>query len=147
MIRKILVPLDGTHRAETILPYVEEMAHCFEASVVFLEVIEPVPVVMDGTASAVSLQINEMKALEDQGRLYLAARAGEFRQKGIRAETRLLYGPVVDAILKQAEAESADMIAMASHGRQGLERIVFGSVAEGVLHQAKTALLLIRARD
>ena len=42
MYKTILVPLDGSRRAEAILPQVEEIAHCFEAKVLFLQVIEPI---------------------------------------------------------------------------------------------------------
>ncbi|MCB0137738.1 MAG: universal stress protein, partial [Caldilineaceae bacterium] len=56
-------------------------------------------------------------------------------------------GPVVTAILDVAEREKADLIAMASHGRTGLSRVFYGSVAAGILHKADRPLLLIRASD
>lgn len=147
MYKKILVPLDGSHRAEAILAHVEELATCFEATVILLEVIEPVPVIVDAHESVVTLQMDEMKFREQEAKAYLANRTDQLRQKGIKVGTRIVNGAVVDAILSLAESEGVDLIAMASHGRGGLERMVFGSVAEGVLHRATKPLLLIRSRD
>ena len=147
MYKKILVPLDGSARAEKILPHVEELAHCYGASVVFMEVVEPVPVVMDSHESVITMQLDEMKFRDDEARSYLAARAGEFTAKKITVSTRILHGPVVEAICDIANTEHVDLVAMASHGRGGLSRMVYGSVAEGVLQHLEQPLLLIRARD
>lgn len=147
MYKRILVPLDGSSRAEKILPHVEELAHRFEASVIFLEVVEPVPVIMDAHESVITMQMDEMKFREDEARSYLTARAGEFKQLGVSTSFRLLHGPVVEAICSVAEADDVDLVAMASHGRGGLGRMVYGSVASGVLEHIDRPLLLIRARD
>ena len=72
-------------------------------------------------------------------------RKGEFREKGIEARTRVVYGPVVQAIIDAAEGKDADLIAMASHGRSGLSGVFYGSVAAGVLHRVDRPLLLIRS--
>ena len=66
-------------------------------------------------------------------------------QKGIASEAHVVHGPVVETIIKIAERESVDLIAMASHGRTGLQRVFYGSVAAGVLHRADRPLLLIRS--
>ena len=81
-----------------------------------------------------------------QAESYLAGLQGEFREKGIEAQARVVHGPVVEAIIKAAEREDADLIAMASHGRSGLAQVFYGSVAAGVLHRADRPLLLIRSR-
>jgi nucleotide-binding universal stress UspA family protein len=145
MYKKILVPLDGSGRAEQILPHVEELATCFEASVIFMEVVEPVPMVMDTHESVIRMQLDEMNFRENEARVYLKGLAGEFRQKGISTSMRILRGPVVDAINQVAEAEGVDLIAMASHGRGGLARVVYGSVAAGLLQHMDRPLLIIRA--
>ncbi|MCB0075487.1 MAG: universal stress protein, partial [Caldilineaceae bacterium] len=56
-------------------------------------------------------------------------------------------GPIVRTILDVAERENADLIAMASHGRSGLARVFYGSVAAGVLQSADRPLLIVRAQD
>jgi nucleotide-binding universal stress UspA family protein len=143
--RSILVPLDGSKRAESILPHVEDLAQRYNAEVIFLQVIEPVPVVAGPEATYMVLHQHELTEWTRQAELYLAARQGEFREKGIEAQTRDVYGPVAEAIIHAAEAEDADLIAIASHGRSGLSRVFYGSVAAGVLHRIDRPLLLIRS--
>jgi nucleotide-binding universal stress UspA family protein len=77
--------------------------------------------------------------------IYLGSLQGEFRQKGIQARFLVAEGSVVKTIINVAEREGVDLIAMASHGRTGLARVFYGSVAAGVLHQVDRPLLLIRA--
>jgi nucleotide-binding universal stress UspA family protein len=76
---------------------------------------------------------------------YLAAQQGEFREKGIEAKTLVVPGAIVAEIIDAAEREGADLIAMASHGRTGLARVFYGSVAAGVLHRVDRPLLLVRS--
>ncbi len=147
MYKKILVPLDGSHRAEAILPQVEEIAHCFEAKVLFLQVIEPIYVYtgMHGYVGNAGLEENTREILVQRAKDYLAGIKGEFREKGIQTKSFVEEGPVVGSIISVAERESVDLIAMASHGRTGLSHVFYGSVAAGVLHLVNRPLLLIRA--
>ena len=146
MYSTILVPLDGSKRAEAILRHVEDLAGRYSATVVFLRVIEPVPPSV-GHEGAYSLLPEHFERWTKQAESYLAALQGEFREKGIEARTRVVSGPVVDVIIRAAEREGADLIAMASHGRTGLAQVFYGSVAAGVLHRVDRPLLLIRARN
>jgi nucleotide-binding universal stress UspA family protein len=93
------------------------------------------------------MRLDDLKFREDEARSYLNARAGEFRGRGVNASVRLLHGPVVEAICDVATADNVDLVAMASHGRGGLARVVYGSVAAGVLERLDRPLLLVRARD
>jgi nucleotide-binding universal stress UspA family protein len=144
MYRKILVPLDGSKRAEAILPHVEELALRYDAEVLFLRVVEP-------TVSVTELTWTVEQQLIDQvtkdAELYLAGLRGEFRGKGIQVQTLVAFGLVVATILDVAQRESVDLIAMASHGRSGFSRVFYGSVAAGVLHGVDRPLLLIRAAN
>ena len=146
MYKTILIPLDGSKRAEAILPHVEELAQLYGAEVVFLEIVEPtLQLVGEGMAYA-ALCEQEIRQLTEKAESYLAALQAEFRGKGIAARGLVAHGPVVGAILDAAEAESADLIAMASHGRSGLSQVFYGSVAAGVLHRIDRPLLLIRSQ-
>ena len=145
MYHTILVPLDGSKRAEAILPHLEQMARRYEAKVIFLQVIELAPLVW-GPEIAYGSEYEEVfKEQTRQAEVYLAGLNGEFREKGIEALTLTAHGPVVDAIINTAESENADLIALASHGRSGLSRVFYGSVAAGVLHRVDRPLLLIRS--
>lgn len=146
MYKTILTPLDGSARAERILPQVEAIAERFGAEIVLLQVIEPASVgitTRDGSTMVlmglVDQQINEARA-------YLEGVRTQIQSRGLKARVLVAYGPPVSIILDAAEREAADLIAMASHGRTGLERVFYGSVAAGVLNQASQPLLLIRAQ-
>jgi nucleotide-binding universal stress UspA family protein len=147
MYNTILVPLDGSKRAEAILAHVEQLAHRFGASVVLLQVIEPVPLLVGLRGAEVGLEQLELGRRMKEAKSYLAALKGEFREKGIDARTLVDYGPVVNTIIEAAKSEEADLIALASHGRTGLSRVYYGSVAAGVLHRVDRPLLLVRSRD
>ncbi|RJQ54547.1 MAG: universal stress protein [Desulfobacteraceae bacterium] len=143
MYKKILAPLDGSKRAETILPHVEDLAIRYRGQVVFLQVIEIIEP-FAAAEFAFSTQEN-YDALRKQAEAYLSGIKGEFREKGIDASIRLAHGPVVEAIIEVAEQENAGLIAIASHGRTGLSRVFYGSVSAGVLHRIDRPLLLIRS--
>jgi len=148
MYGKILVPLDGSKRAERILPHVEELARLYGAEVVFLQVIVWPPVVSGYVVSPFDEGECRKESLKQKkdAESYLASWESNLREKGISARTLLGYGPVVEAILDTAKHEGADLIALASHGRSGLSRVFYGSVAAGILHRADRPLLLIRSR-
>ena len=146
MYHTILAPLDGSKRAEVILPHLEELARRHEAKVIFLQVIEPVLQLAASGMTYMSQVEKEFEKQSKQAETYLAGLKGEFREKGIEARTCVAQGPVVEEILIVADRENVDLIAIASHGRGGLSRVFYGSVAAGVLHRIDRPLLLIRSR-
>lgn len=147
MYKKILVPLDGSKRAERILPHVENLAQCFTSTVVFLEVVSPMVYVLDPQISYADVNLEETQWRLDEARDYLAKLEKTYTDKGIAVKTRVTQGPVVETICEVAREQNVDLIALASHGRSGLGQVFFGSVAAGVLHRTQRPLLLIRSRD
>jgi nucleotide-binding universal stress UspA family protein len=146
MYKRILVPLDGSKRAETILPHVEQLAQRFEAEVIFLRVVEPPPLMVTPGQPDMTLHQQEVKQRTEEAELYLKAIEGEFQQLGINARIELGQGPVVEAIIAAAAQHEIDLIALASHGRSGLAQVFYGSVAAGVLHRVDRPLLLVRSQ-
>ena len=151
MYKTILVPLDGSKRAEAILPHVEKLASLFQARVIFLRVFEllhfiDLPRAGDEPYHALPhFTVEEMEEQVGRARAYLNGRVEEMRAKGITAGQRVEFGPVVATILNVAAREGADLIAMASHGSSGLEGVYYGSVAAGVLQRVDRPLLIVRA--
>jgi nucleotide-binding universal stress UspA family protein len=145
MYQVVLVPLDGSKRAEAILPDVEQLAGRYRAQVVLLQVIEPVSDVSCMAGASFYLSQGTFTRWTTEAEAYLAKIQGEFREKGIETRTRVEIGPVVETIITVAEGEGADLIAMASHGRTGLSRVFYGSIAAGVLQRVDRPLLLIRS--
>ena len=146
MYRNILLPLDGSKRAEAILPHVENIAAKFGARVTILIVEEP----------AIQLEhdeiINTERYLEERAEMrknitaYAIKVIDQFKEKDISAEFLIGRGNVVQSIIKTAEKENIDLIAMASHGRSGLSRTFYGSVSAGVLQKIDRPILMIRSR-
>jgi nucleotide-binding universal stress UspA family protein len=146
MYENILVPLDMSARAERILPHVEELAQRFNAKVIFVYVVEPVNMPVSTDADQMKITSDLIKRKTDEAEVYLASWQGEFREKGITARTRVEYGPVVETLIKVADREKADLIAMTSHGRSGLARVFYGSKTAGILQRVDRPLYLIRSR-
>jgi nucleotide-binding universal stress UspA family protein len=145
MYHTILVPLDGSSRAEAILAHVEQLAQHLESKVVLLRVIDPAASIsgLEGLPIDVTRDLIHQEAAEAEH--YLEGKRGELLDRGINAQISVRYGPVVQGIIDAAEAEGADLVALASHGRTGLARIFYGSVAAGVLNRIDRPLLLIRS--
>ena len=145
MYKKILVPLDGSARAEAILPHVQELAQRYEAEVILLQVLDsPSLMAAPGRPDMVLYQ-QELERRQDEAEAYLRAKQGEMDRTGIDVQIQLGKEPVVETIIQEAEHQEADLIAMSSHGRSGLAQVFYGSVAAGVLHSSEKPLLLIRA--
>ena len=144
MYQTILVPLDGSKRAEAILSHVESIAKSNAAKVFFLKV-EEEPIMLDRDEVIDIEKYHEV--FEKQNALsqaYLDGLQARFDESGIQAVTQLAFGSVVKAILNLASQTGTDLIAMATHGLSGLARVSYGSVAAGVLQAADIPILLIR---
>jgi nucleotide-binding universal stress UspA family protein len=146
MYKTILVPLDGSKRAEKILPHVEQIALLHQATVIFIQIVEPTATLVTPYDMVPYYDAEQLDSWMNEAKEYLAGLKGEFREKGIETKAFVEQGPVVRTILDVAERENADLIAMASHGRSGLARVFYGSIAAGILNQADRPLLLVRAQ-
>lgn len=145
MYRKLLVPLDASKRAEAILPHAESLAKGFGAKVIFLFVEEP-PMMLEHDEVVDQEKLAKHMALKRKEiQSYFDAIIERWRAKALTAEVLYGHGPVVNTIIDTAQREQVDLVAMASHGRSGLSRAFYGSVAAGVLHQIDRPLLLIRS--
>ena len=145
MYEKILVPLDGSKRAEMIRPHVRELASRFQATVILLIVVEHI--YADGIGQTyMSISEKAFNETLKDNELYLDRIASKFRDKGIACKTLVAHGPVVEKIIEAANTEDVDLIAMTSHGWGGLARIFYGSVAAGILNRVDRPLFIVRSR-
>ena len=145
MYGKILVPLDGSARAEKILPHVEDLAVQYRATVWLLHVVEPL--VDYSHADVYVPKKDQLAARLEAGEAYLAGVTTRLSGKKIETRALVATGGVVETICDTAEREQVDLIAMASHGRTGAARVFYGSVAAGLLNRVDRPLLLIRSRE
>jgi nucleotide-binding universal stress UspA family protein len=142
MYETVLVPLDGSERAEEILPHVENLAKCCGAKLIFLRVTEMPP--WEGPETKVYDHL--MEQTETDAKAYLEDVAKRVQQQGIETETIVCACEVVvHEIMATARRQGADLIAMTSHGRTGLPEAFYGSIAASVLHRIDRPLLIVRS--
>ena len=142
MYRRALVPLDGSMVAESIIPFILEIAGPLDMEVALVRVLVPVPpMAVEGTRHVV---IEDLAKLRAEAEEYLASIAAQLRANGVRVTTAVRRGEPVAEILAGAREVDADLIAMTTHGRSGLSRLFFGSVAAAVLSQAEVPVFLMR---
>lgn len=150
--RNILIPLDGTTLGEAALSYLatEQLGHA--ADVILLRTVMPTMVapmpLMSGEGAAELFRAAEAETERHrvEAEEYLATSGKSFLQ-ATKWRTRVTIGDPVQEILGVASVEQADLIVMATHGRRGLDRLVYGSVARSVLHRTKVPLLLLHGAD
>jgi nucleotide-binding universal stress UspA family protein len=144
MYRRIIVPVDGSDVAEQVIPHVEALATAFGASVVLLWVTPPVD-----TVGGVPVASEERwKAEYDaEATPYLTRIEAQLRASGVEPTVERANGAPAQVIVKRAQADGADLIAMTTHGRSGIRRLALGSVAEEVVRHAECPVLLVRARE
>jgi nucleotide-binding universal stress UspA family protein len=153
MFKRILVCLDGSKLAEQIMPYATEEAIHFQGKLVLLQVVQepvafspgipgeaPVPIETD-------TMVERTKEALNRARDYLEKLAVPLRKKGIQVKTVAIPGRADEAILDYANTNSINLITIATHGRGGLRRAVFGSVADRVLRESGLPVLVIRPQD
>ena len=125
-----MVPLDGSRRSAAIVPAAAGLAEAHGARLHLVTVVTP--------PRMGELPLN---AVLDN----LFHQQEELREKGIEAEATVLYGDPAEEILAYAANREVDLIALATHGRTGMKRLLYGSVAEAILKRGKTPILVVRA--
>jgi nucleotide-binding universal stress UspA family protein len=143
--QRILIPLDGSEIAEQALAPALELATHAQAEAVLLRVIAPMSMPhpsVSGPARGdvtTALRVHALQQLDEL--------AGELRgDYNVPISTAALVGHVAETIVDYALDVRADLIAMTTHGRSGLRRLILGSIADKVLHAARTPLLIVHAR-
>jgi nucleotide-binding universal stress UspA family protein len=149
--RTILVPLDGSALAESVLPHVEALAKqrgTELVNVVLLRVCEP-PVISADYPATMPLSWEEHVARETSKHKqacedYLAGAGKRLREAGLTVRSEVVAGKPADEIIDYASRNPFNLIVMATHGRSGLSRWAYGSVAERVLLGVSCPLFLVR---
>jgi nucleotide-binding universal stress UspA family protein len=147
LVKRILVPLDGSKVGETAIPYAEALAQVVVAELVLFQALEPLnPFVAAGEVSMSPAMIKEEEERRKTSAMaYLDSVEKVFQEKGLSTSSAIALGSPAEQIIDYAEANAIDLIAMSTHGRSGMGRWVFGSVTDKVLHAGDTPLLTIRA--
>jgi len=145
MYSKLLIPLDGSQTAERVLPFARIMAGKLNLPIELLEVVDIGAATAHIAADKARYLDRIITEGENASREHLAEIAATF--PGIHVTCQVIRGRPAEIIIERAEAEKGTLIAMATHGRSGINRWMMGSVAEKVLRGTKLPLFLVRASD
>jgi nucleotide-binding universal stress UspA family protein len=140
MYKRILVPVEHSDADRTILEHVRALAKMCGATLVLLHV-------ADGWAARAydELRLRDSKEIRED-RAYLDALVAELQAQGFAVESRLAMGDPAAEIIKAAEAERADLVAMATHGHRFVKDILLGATVNKVRHELTVPVLLLQAR-
>jgi nucleotide-binding universal stress UspA family protein len=143
-LRHIAITLDGSEWSERALAPGLELAQRLHAEVTLLRSVPHAKIdgTLDETEHGLSRRLQQ--DLIDDAAAYLAARSASCARAGLVVKTEVRVGPAADNICEFVEAYGTDLIVMATHGHTGLQRWVYGSVAEKVLRSVNTSLLVFR---
>ena len=145
MYSKVLVPLDGSKTAEKVLPLARCFARGLQVPVELLGVVDLAEMARHVTADQVSIIRTLVEDATRRFENYLEGVAKNFPTGSVRCTVQ--KGNAAEAIVESAATEKNTLIAIATHGRSGLDRWLLGSVAEKVLRGASNPVLLVRATE
>jgi len=155
MYRKVMVPLDGSELAECVFPHVESIAKgCGVSTVIFVRVVEPaqlpVGTVTDGGGTftekdAARIRKETDSRNEKAAKEYLDQVIRQTKYDGMNLQAEVITGKPAERLADYAKKNGVDLIVIATHGRSGVSRWVWGSVADRVMRSACVPVLMVRA--
>lgn len=145
MYKKILVPLDGSELAESVLMHAVPLAKLTDAEIVLFRVVS-LPVSAYMAVAEPGLAVDLREDVDAEAKEYLNGIAAKLRAEGIKTSVYIGTGVVAESIHGYAKNIQADLIAMSTHGRGGLARLMIGSVADQLVRDSHLPVLLIRPR-
>jgi nucleotide-binding universal stress UspA family protein len=141
-VKKILFPIDLAENYDSLLPWVSTFVEKFGATLYVVFVTQDL-----SSYSTFYVPHGNIKSFQDEAReaaeKRMAAATKEQFKNFPNLETRVLVGSAAEKILELAKQENIDMIIMGAHGRKGLERVFFGSVADKVVTSALCPVVTI----
>jgi len=146
-LKSIVVPLDGSKLAETVLPRAIELAKKLSLEIVLTRAYQ-IPLSAYGGADVAYIPNNDalLTLVREEAGAYLEAKVNELKQNGIeKVSSILLVGPGADEIIDLARTTPDNLIAMCTNGRSGVKRWALGSVTEKVVRHSGDPVLVVRA--
>ncbi|MDO8988822.1 MAG: universal stress protein [Sideroxyarcus sp.] len=147
MYKRIAVAVDGSDTSTAALSEAVKLAKTMDSTVLLLYVCEEMPVVWNMEGMAPYPLEDVTKALVESGKQLLQKDKARVAEAGVKVETRLVedYNGRIGAVIsKEAAQWLADLLVVGTHGRKGLDHLLMGSVAEGVMRTATMPVLLVR---
>lgn len=147
MFKHLLVTLDGSPRAEAVIPHAIDIAKTMGARVTLVRVVDAANSDWSerGAVGKGPVSTSIRSPYVDQATAYLDRVAEQLRTVGVTAHTVVKHGHPAKQIVAVAKESDADAITMATRSRRGINKLMFGSVAEEVLHESQLPILIIHA--
>jgi len=143
-VKKIICPTDFSEPSYEGLKAAGELAEHFQAELLLLNVISPVPI-MSGAAAPTGFHLpTVMREIQAAAEKSIQDVKSEKIPKSVKTRSFVVEGRPADEIVMLADNENADMIVIATHGESGWKKFLFGSVTEKVVRTASCAVLTIR---
>ena len=149
MFKKIMVPLDGSELAECVLPYLQAMTEAKGVqTVVFVRVVEPFSLTpVRGETGWLTEE--EIKQLDTKSQAvaesYIEKLVSRLDYGKVTIQKEVLVGRAAEQLAEYARKNDIDLIVVATHGRSGVSRWVWGSVADKLLRSVHAPVLMVRA--
>ena len=149
MYKKIMVPLDGSKLAECVLPHLEMVVKASKPTpeVLLVQAVEPIAIPY-GREVAEITSMDQLKAFEThnevEAKKYLKEIAVKLAKVGVKAKTDVIYGKAAGVLGDFASKNDVDLVIIATHGRSGISRWAWGSVADRLLRSACVPVLMVR---
>ena len=140
----VLIPLDGSPQAETVIEHALMLLELTHARCTLLRAIDPLLAGHTAPPYAEGLTKQEVEQLQAEARAYLARMAERIRPQALGVQTRVVVGEPAQAIIAYAEEHAVDLIAIATHGRRMLSKMILGSTAASIVRNAHAHVLLYR---
>jgi nucleotide-binding universal stress UspA family protein len=148
MYERILVPLDGSPLSESILPYVQSLAKTLNAELVLLHVIvKPDEVFDDLNPSPLAPKPDKEAEVRREMTSYLKNLCAKLEKEDVRVTYLLREGLVAEKILEDTDIMHADLIAMSTHGRSGVRRLLMGSITEWMIKNSPIPVMVIHPKS
>lgn len=145
MKRKVLVPLDGSPFAERVLAFLRIVAKPNSAELLLMHVSQPSQYYTVLVPDA--MHTVDITHWQQQAENYLMRMTEELRAEGYEVTPLMTKGDVASTICDVADVQDADLIAMTTHGRSGIEKWVLGSVADRVIRSARQPVFFVRPQE
>jgi nucleotide-binding universal stress UspA family protein len=149
MYKKIMVPLDGSELAECVFPHLETIVKgCESTEVIIVQAVEPISIPY-GTEVLQFASMKQVKAFEihqkTEAERYLKKVIARLKKRGVNAKAKVIYGKAGEALSDYATKNKVDLVIIATHGRSGISRWVWGSIADRLVRSVSVPVLMVRA--
>lgn len=145
--KRICVPIDGSGWAKRAIPHAVDIARANNAEIILLHIFQP-PAAEFIDQVALAGQENQIDLARQQMKQYLMGLRNELRDENIDVRVQWVEGQgVSNLICDYVNGEGIDLVVMSTHGRSGIARFLFGSVANQVMQGIKAPVMLIRPDD